>query len=104
MGQQEIDRITAAEKDALRQCEEARQAAEAEKAAAEKAGAAAFEKAVSNAESERARLMEEADRRAEAFKIENDKKTDEECKSLRSGAEAKLCDVAAMIVERIRNG
>lgn len=66
MGQQEIDRITAVEKDALRRCKEARQAAEAEKAAAEKAGEATFEKAVSNAESKRARLMEEADRRAEA--------------------------------------
>ena len=97
---QEIDVISAAEKQARACCEQARQQAADLAAQAEKDGAARL--AVSAGAQEQLREAKRlADEQAQAFSAELNKTTAEQCAALEQAAKSHADAAASMIVERI---
>ena len=96
---QEIDVISAAEKQARACCEQARQQAADLAAQAEKDGAALAVSAGAQEQLREAKRL--ADEQAQAFSAELNKTTAEQCAALEQAAKSHADAAASMIVERI---
>ena len=95
---QEIDVISAAEKQARACCEQARQQAADLAAQAEKDGAARL---LAGAQEQLREAKRLADEQAQAFSAELNKTTAEQCAALEQAAKSHADAAASMIVERI---
>ena len=101
MAIQEIDVISAAEKQARACCEQARQQAADLAAQAEKDGAARLLAVSAGAQEQLREAKRLADEQAQAFSAGLNKTTAEQCAALEQAAKSDADAAASMIVERI---